>query len=132
MRSMRELLKPQATPVTDEALTVQSGNSRKGGGPAEVMNGGSNQNDRTIRWLRKALGKTHEALDSFCNKQLSLCLCYKDIKDMKQEKLEHAISQFSHKNHIPQNQHVIYSLFILKLQHGVGISIQNWVRKGSK
>lgn len=29
MRSMRELLKPQAKPVTDEALTVQSGNSRK-------------------------------------------------------------------------------------------------------
>lgn len=35
MRSMRELLKPQAKPVTDEALTVQSGNSRK-----RVVDGG--------------------------------------------------------------------------------------------
>lgn len=39
MRSMREPLKPQATPVTDEALTVQSGNGRKRGvdGGDELM-----------------------------------------------------------------------------------------------
>lgn len=39
MRSMRELLKLQAKSVTDEALTVPSGNSRKsgGGGGAELM-----------------------------------------------------------------------------------------------
>lgn len=99
------------------------------GGLAGVMNWWSKQNDWTIRCLRKALwGKSMEPQTLFAINSFPR-VCVAEIYKTWHKGAILCHRPIWHKNRIAQNyQHMIHSLFILKFQCVVGISIKNWVK----
>lgn len=91
MKSVREILKTCAKPMTDGPPRSSSGNKGKGL-MAEVMNWWSKQNGWAIKWFRKAFRSSK----LFCNKQLSLCLCCEDIKKHETREAVRATTKFCH------------------------------------